>query len=160
MIYLCFRLYRFNKAAQSKDSSIISLHQSQMNPLYKLIQIVQLNHCDHLQRLTLKHCIICQKRKTSDDTHKVKTMRKGIRVLQVAKEIEDKGFFIRLDTIPNPEDAFADDVIYYQSCWIYKQREASKDKKTFDENHNDKGKVKSDIEIINTVKSELIYPTA
>ena len=81
-------------------------------------------------------------------------------MLQVAKEIEDKGFFIRLNTMPNPEDAFANDVIYHQSCWIYKQREASKDERTFDENHNDTAKVKSDIEIINIVKSELIHPTA
>ena len=81
-------------------------------------------------------------------------------MLQVAKEIKDKGFFIRLNTIPNPEDAFANDVSYHQSCWIYKQREASKDERTFNENHNHTAKVKSDIEITNIVKSELIYPRA
>ena len=41
-------------------------------------------------------------------------------MLQVAKEIEDKDFFIRLSTMPNPEDAFANDVFYHQSCWMYK----------------------------------------
>ena len=81
-------------------------------------------------------------------------------MLQVAKEIEDKGFLIRLNTIPNPEDAFAKGVIYHQSCQIYKQCEASKDERTFYENHNDTEKVKSDIQIINIVKSELIHPTA
>ena len=35
-------------------------------------------------------CIICQKRKTSEDTHKVKTTRKVLRMLQVATETEDK----------------------------------------------------------------------
>ena len=80
-------------------------------------------------------------------------------MLQVAKEIEDKGFFIRLITIPNPEHAFANDVVYHQSCWIDKQREVSKAEITFDKNHNDKVKVKSDIEIINFGKSELTHPT-
>ena len=47
-------------------------------------------------------------------------------MLQVVKEIEDKGFFIRLNTIPNPEDAFANDIIYHQSCWIQKQPEPLK----------------------------------
>ena len=81
-------------------------------------------------------------------------------MLQVAKETEDKGFFIRLNTIPNPEDAFANNVIYHQPCWICKQGETSKDERTFDENHNDTAKVKSGMEIINIVKSELTYPTA
>ena len=57
-------------------------------------------------------------------------------------------------------NAFANDVSYHQSCWIYKQRKASKDERTFDENHNHTAKVKSDIEITNIVKSELIYPRA
>ena len=61
-------------------------------------------------------------------------------MLQVVKEIEDKGLFIRLNTIPNPEDAFANDIIYHQSCWIQKQSEAFKDERAFDVNHNDKAK--------------------
>ena len=81
-------------------------------------------------------------------------------MLQVSKEIEDKSFFIRLNAIPNSEDAFTNDVIYHQSYWLQKQREASKDEVTFDENNNDTAKVKFDIVIINTVKSKLIYPTA
>ena len=64
-----------------------------------------------------------------------------------------------MNTTPNPEDAFANDVIYHQPFCIYKQREASEDERTFDENRYDMAKVKSDIEIINIVKSELIYPT-
>ena len=71
-----------------------------------------------------KLCIICQKRKIPENTHKVKTTRKGLRMIQVAKEIEDKSFFIRLNTIPNPEDDLANDVIYHQFCWIYKLCEA------------------------------------
>ena len=74
-------------------------------------------------------CMVCQKRKTAADTHKVKTTRKVLRMLQVAKEAEDRGFYIRLNTISNPEDAFASDVIYQLSCRIYKQRETSKDEK-------------------------------
>ena len=63
-------------------------------------------------------CIICQKIKLSEDTHKVNSTRKDLIMLQVAKEIEDKGFLIRLNTIPNPEDAFTNGVIYHLSCWI------------------------------------------
>ena len=135
MIYLWFRLYRFNKAVQSKDSSMIrkkleGLHQSQMNHLYKLRQPVQLNHCDHLQILTLKH--------SASSVRKEKYLRTLINSWQREKA----------------------DVIYHQSCWIYKQREASKDERTFDENHNDTANVKSDIEIINIMKYELMHLTA
>ena len=124
-----------------------------MNHLYKLRQLVQLNHCGHLQEPYIKKtlCIIFQKRKTSDDTHKVQTARKGLRMLQVAKLIEDKGYFIWLNKIPNPEDAVANDIIYHQPRWIYKECEGSKDERMFDENH-DMPKVKSDIEIIHIVK--------
>ena len=166
MIYLCFRVYRFNKAAQSKDSSVIRKNIGRPTSILNEPSLQTETACSTKSlRLSTEPyiktlCINCQKRKTSENTHKVKTTRKGLRMLQVAKVIEDKGFFIRLNTIPNLEDAFANDVIYHQSCWIYKQREAFKDERTFDENHNDTAKVKSDIEIINMVKSELIYPTA
>ena len=165
MIYLYLRLYRFNKAAQSKDSSMIRKNIGRPTPIPNEPSLRTETACStkSLRSSTEPYiktlCIICQKRKISEDTHKVKVTRKGLRMLQVAKEIEDKDFFIRLNIIPNPEDAFANGVIYHRSCWIYKQREASKDE-TFDENHNDMAKVKSDIEIINIVKSELIYSAA
>ena len=132
MIYLCFRLYRFNKAAQSKDSTVIKKNIGRPTSISNepSLQTETASSTKSLRSSTEPYiktiCIICQKRKTSEDIHKVKTMIKGFRVLQVAKEIEDS-FFIRSNTITNPEDAFTNDVIYHQSCWIYKQREASKD---------------------------------
>ena len=106
------------------------LHQSQMNHLYKLRQLVQLNHCDHLQILALKHSASSAK----NEKH--------------------------LRTLINSWQREKADAIYHQSCWIYKQREASKDERTFDEKHNDTANVKSDIEIISIMKYELMHLTA
>ena len=101
-----------------------------MNHLYKLRQLVQLNQCDHLQILTLKH--------SASSARKEKHQR----------------------TLINSRQGKKADVIYHQSCWIYKQLGASKDERTFDENHNDTANVKSDIEIINIMKYELMHLTA
>ena len=119
MIYLCFRVYRFNKAAQSKDSSVIRKNIGRPTSILNEPSLQTETACSTKSlRLSTEPyiktlCINCQKRKTSENTHKVKTTRKGLRMLQVAKVIEDKGFFIRLNTIPNLEDAFANDVIYH-----------------------------------------------
>ena len=100
MIYLYLRLYRFNKAAQSKDSSMIrkNLRRPASVPNEPALQTDTACSNKSLLSSTEPYIktlyIICQKRKTSEDTHKVKTSRKGLRMLQITKEIEDKGFFI------------------------------------------------------------------
>ena len=163
---LCFQLHRFNKAAQSKDSSMVRKNIGRPTSIANETSLQTETACSTKSLRSSAEpyiktlCIICQKRKTSENTHRVKTTRKSFRMLQAAKEIKVTGFFIQLNTIPNPDDAFANDVNYHQSCWIYKQCEASKDERMFDKNHNDTAKVKSNIEIINIVNSELIYPTA
>ena len=38
-------------------------------------------------------------------------------MLAVSKELQDKGFFWRLNKIANAENAFVDDEVYYNRCW-------------------------------------------
>ena len=40
-------------------------------------------------------------------------------MFEVAKKIDDKSFFIRLNTLCNAADAVANDVQYHQRCWLY-----------------------------------------
>ena len=42
----------------------------------------------------------------------------------VAKKLEDKLLFLRLNQIPKAEDAIADDVEYHRVCWVLLQRKA------------------------------------
>ena len=53
-------------------------------------------------------CIICQKE--GGVLHKVETKPKGLKMFEVAKKIDDKSFFIRLNTLCNAADAVANDV--------------------------------------------------
>ena len=45
-------------------------------------------------------------------------------MLKIAKKLDDKQFFLRLNSIPNAEDAIANDVKYHLSCWVTAQRNA------------------------------------
>ena len=61
-------------------------------------------------------CIIC--RKTSGNTQKVKTLETGKLMHLVANKIKNKDFFfLRLNSLPNPEDGVANDVRYHFSGW-------------------------------------------
>ena len=73
-------------------------------------------------------CIICQKE--GGILHKVETKRKGLRIFDVAKKIDDKSFFIRLNILCNAADAVANDVQYHQRRWLYAQRNAKKTNNT------------------------------
>ena len=88
------------------------------------------------------------------------TKCKGIRMIQIASKLDNKGFFIRLNILPGRADAVANDVLYHQECWVYKQREANKTGTAYNEQNYDQiAKVIADIEKINIVKSELMNPT-
>jgi len=98
-------------------------------------------------------CIVCQK--AGGLLHKVQTKPKGIRMLEVAKQLDDDGFLIRLNTLADPADAVANDVQYHQNCWLYAQREASKTSTEDVAEMEQTSRVISDIEILNIVKCEL-----
>ena len=79
----------------------------------------------------------------------------GKRMLDVAKAFPEKGFFIRLNSIPNAHDAVANDVLYHLKCWFNTQRNVSK----MEDNDNDIAqtedltRILADIDIINMVKN-------
>ena len=43
-------------------------------------------------------------------------------MLIVAKELPDQSFYLRMNSIPNPADAVANDVQYHLKCWITAER--------------------------------------
>ena len=55
-------------------------------------------------------CIICQEK--GGKLRNVMYKEMGVKMIRVAKTMEDKSFFIRLNTIPNAHDAVANDVSY------------------------------------------------
>lgn len=101
-----------------------------------------------------EECIICQTGKEVGTLHRVQKMVIGKRMLEVAKLLPKKSFLLRLNEIPNAEDAVANDVQYHLKCWVGVQREVSQidDATTEIENID---RVLADIEIINTVKFQL-----
>ena len=115
------------------------LHRPQINHLYQhdAVYPTKSLRSSTDPYIKKKLCIICNKSKISENTHKVKKTKKGLIMILEAKKIEDKSFFIRLNTITNSEDDLANDVIYHHQCWVYKLCEASKDERTFDKTHND-----------------------
>ena len=75
-------------------------------------------------------------------------------MLSVYGKLSDKSFHRRLNTIPSPEDAIANDVLYHNLCW------ASAKKKSvpcveIEENFS---KIFSEIELINFVEASLNDP--
>ena len=67
-------------------------------------------------------CIICQEE--NGNVHKVSYKTTASKMFTVAKKLEDKLLFLRLNQIPNAEDAIADDVEYHRVCWVLLQRKA------------------------------------
>ena len=102
-------------------------------------------------------CITCQKE--GSILHKVETKPKGLKMFEVAKKIDDKNFFICLNTLCNAADAVANDVQYHQRCWLYAQRNAKKTNNshcyTDSIEIDDISCVINDIELLNVVKCEL-----
>ena len=101
-------------------------------------------------------CITCQKE--GGILHKVATKPKGLKMFEVAEKIDDKSFFIRLNTLCNAAGAVANDVQCHKRCWVYAQRNAKKTNthcNTDSTEMDDTSRVISDIELLNVVKCEL-----
>ena len=98
-------------------------------------------------------CIICQER--GGKLRKAMDVNLGKRMLDVAKALPEKGFFIRLNSIPNAHDAVANDVLYHLKCWDNTQRNVSKikDKDNDIDQTEDLTRILAGIEIINMVKN-------
>ena len=94
-------------------------------------------------------CIICQT--PGGRIHKVEYMRTGGKMLEVAKRLSDKSFYLRLNTIPNAADAVANDVCYHLKCWVNVQRKAYPNRNDIQET-SDFNRVACDIELISYVK--------
>ena len=71
-------------------------------------------------------------------------------MFSVANKISNKDFFLRLNSIPNPEDGVANYVRYHLPCWVKAKKEAQRIKRvvTTDKEENI-GQILSDIEILN-----------
>ena len=100
-----------------------------------------------------RKCIICQER--GGKLRKSMEVNLGKRILDAAKALAEKDFFIRLNSIPNAHDAVADDVLYHLKCWVNTQRNVNKmeDKDNDIEQTEDLTRILADIDIINMVKN-------
>ena len=74
----------------------------------------------------------------------------GDNMLSVAKNLEDKTFFRRLNAINCASDGVANDVLYHHLCWNSSKRKAEVNSNL--ENHVEKMEVISDIELLNYVR--------
>ena len=79
----------------------------------------------------------------------------GKKMLDVAKTLPEKGFFIRLNSTPNAHNTVANDVLYHLKCWVNTQRNVSKmeDKDNDIEQTEDLTRILADIDIINMVQN-------
>ena len=71
----------------------------------------------------------------------------------VAKKLKDDSLFLRLNQIPNAEDAVANDVQYHRTCWVLSQRNAKIS--SAPQELEDIDRVIADIEVINKVENFL-----
>ena len=101
------------------------------------------------------NCIICQI--PTGKLHKVEYMITGQKMLEVARKLSDKSFYLRLNTIPNSADAVANDVSYHLKCWVNVQRKA--EPKCCVQETDDFQRVACDIEFISMLKYQLQNPS-
>ena len=66
----------------------------------------------HSEPYNKSSCIICQT--PGGLLHQVETKETGKLMLSVSGKLSDKSFHRRLNTIPSPEDAIANDVLYHK----------------------------------------------
>ena len=150
---------RYDKAIKSKNAEQITpkrgrpkkrvLEDQSPEISQKLLQSANYKYDKRL-------CIICQK--DNGKLHKVSYLATGEKMVLVAGKLEDKSFLLRLNTIPNCNDAVANDVRYHQICWVYAQREAESFEKAQHEeggHAEDIEKLLAEIELINVVKADL-----
>ena len=101
-------------------------------------------------------CVICQKE--GGKLRKIAVNSTGKRMLDVAKFLSNKDFFLRLNTIPLAEDAIANDVEYHLKCWVAIQREVQNDtlnEKDVIKELEDVNRVIADIEIVEMVRESV-----
>ena len=98
-------------------------------------------------------CIICQKGRR-EELRKVSFKSTGEKMLEVAKKLSDRSFFLCLHSIPNASDAVANDVQYHQTCWVLVQRSVNSSSTTL-QDLEDIDRVLADIEIVNMVQDFL-----
>ena len=103
-------------------------------------------------------CIICQQ--PGGVCRTVAFLQTGQSMLKVAQKLMDKSFYLRLNTIPNADDAVANEVKYHLKCWSScKQIAAKKDSESIDHEKESYAQTVSDIEIVNLVQSGLNDPS-
>ena len=99
---------------------------------------------------------ICQKE--GGKFRKVVVKSTGKRILDVAKSLCNKDFFLRLNAISLAEDAIANDVEYQLKCWVAVQRKVQNDilnKKDEIQELEDVNRVIADIEIVEMVRESV-----
>lgn len=92
-------------------------------------------------------CVICQI--SGGKLHQVMRESTGRRMFELPKKVENKDFFLRLNTIPNAQDAVANEVKYHLKCWVSSQRligDRHSESLWIDE------RLIADIEIVNAVR--------
>ena len=156
---------RFYKARDSNDVSLVSPKVGR--PSIEMTSPSNFNENEFCQKLlrsssspyNCELCIICQSN-DKNNLRNVMLKATGIKMLKIVRNIKDKDFYIRLNSISDATDAVANDVKYHRRCWIYTQREAEgSDDNCNIEDIDDTSRVISDIEVINIVKRELIEPS-
>ena len=101
-------------------------------------------------------CVICQKE--GGKLRKVAVKSTGKRMLDVAKCLSNKDFFLRLNTITLAGDAIANDVEYHLKCWVLVQREVQNDilnEKDEIQELEDFNRAIADIEIVEMVRESV-----
>ena len=95
----------------------------------------------------------------SGTTYRVETLETGKLLFSVADKISKKDFFLRLKSIPNPEDGVAIDVRYHLPCWVKAKKEAQRiERFVTTDKEDDIGQILSDVEILNLTECELNDP--
>ena len=105
-------------------------------------------------------CIICHKINKDLELHNVQKIEVGKKMLEIAKCYPDGGGFLRrMNTIPNAEDAIANDVKYHRYCFTDALRKGDDKTQTKNKIYTT-ARIISDIEILNMVKESLIDENA
>ena len=101
-------------------------------------------------------CIICHTN-TNLELHTAQKLELGKKLLKLAESYPDSGGFLRrMNTIPNAEDAVANDVKYHRGCFISALRKNA-DKTQSKSKTYTRARIISDIEIVGIVKENLIH---
>ena len=99
---------------------------------------------------------ICQKE--GGKLRKIVVKSTGKRILDVAKSLSNKDFFLRLNATSLAEDAIANGVEYQLKCWVAIQRKVQNDilnKKDEIQELEDVNRVIADIEIVEMVRESV-----